>query len=118
MRVMTRDCCAQALSMKVFTAKRPIRSSQLVRPQPATCRVLAREFILIFRDVNYKRRPHSRARFTFHRVTSVAAMQEQLRNSLANCRGLDGSPQLWVQESTKPGRSRLDQPGFRSPKCR
>jgi hypothetical protein len=88
--------------MPAFTASRPISSSILPRPQPATCRVLAREFILIFRDVNYKRRPHSKARFTFDRVTSVAAMQEQLRNSLANCRGLDGSPQLWAQESTKP----------------
>jgi hypothetical protein len=40
--------------------------------------------------------------FILDRVTSVAAMQEQLRNSLANCRGPDGSPQLWSQESTKP----------------
>jgi hypothetical protein len=40
--------------------------------------------------------------FVFDRVTSVAAMQEQLRNSLANCRGPDGSLQLSAQESTKP----------------
>jgi hypothetical protein len=29
-------------------------------------------------------------------------MQEQLRNSPANCRGPDGSPRLWAPESTKP----------------
>src|SRR5260370_7622653 len=104
--------------MRAVTDRRAISSSILPRPQPATCRVLAREFILIFRDVNYKRRPHWKARFTFDRVTSVAAMQEQLRNSLANCRGLDGSPQLWLQETTKPPRSRLDQPAFPSPKYR
>jgi hypothetical protein len=40
--------------------------------------------------------------FIFDRVKSVAAMQEQLRNSPANCRRPDGSPRLWSQESTKP----------------
>jgi hypothetical protein len=40
--------------------------------------------------------------FNFDRVASVAAMQEQLRNSLTSCRGPDGSPQLWAQESAKP----------------
>jgi len=55
--------------------------------------------------------------FIFDRVTSVAAMQEQLRNSLANCRGPDGSLQLSAGKH-EAGRSRLDEPGFRSPKCR
>jgi hypothetical protein len=40
--------------------------------------------------------------FIFDRVTSVAAMQEQRRNLLANCRGPGGSLQLSAQESTKP----------------
>jgi hypothetical protein len=40
--------------------------------------------------------------FIFDRVTSVAAMQEQLRIWLANCRGPDGLLQLSAQESTTP----------------
>jgi hypothetical protein len=45
---------------------------------------------------------HLKVLFIFDRVTSVAAMQEQLRNSPANCRGPDGSLQLSAVKSTKP----------------
>jgi hypothetical protein len=48
--------------------------------------ILACEFILILRVANYKRRPPSTARFSFDRVTSVAAMQELARISPKNCR--------------------------------
>jgi hypothetical protein len=59
----------------------------LARPHPVFCRiVLACEFILILRAANYKRRPPSTARFSFDRLTSVAAMQELMWISQKNCR--------------------------------
>src|ERR1700704_2530164 len=66
--------------MPAFEASRPISSSILPRPQPVTYRIVASEFILIFRGANYKRRPCSKPRFIPDRVVSVAAMQEQERN--------------------------------------
>jgi hypothetical protein len=41
--------------MPAIAASRPINSSIVPRPQPVACRILACEFILIFRTANYKR---------------------------------------------------------------
>src|SRR6516225_4829300 len=46
------------------------------RLRPVAYRFLPRDFILSFAATNYKRSPHSKARFTFIRFASVAAMQE------------------------------------------
>ncbi len=59
---------ATASSMPAFAASCPISSSILPRPRPVTCRILACEFILIFRVTNYKRSPHAKAIFIRDRV--------------------------------------------------
>jgi hypothetical protein len=91
---------ATASSMPAFTASRPISSSILPRPQPVTCRILAYRIYLDLLRYELQAMTAFESAFVFDRVTSVAAMQEQLRNSLANCRGPDGSLQLSAREST------------------
>src|SRR5713226_3697369 len=85
-----------------FTASRPISSSILPRPQPVTSRMLANRIYLDLLRYELQAMTSFERALIFDRVTSVAAMQEQLRNSLANCRGPDCSLQLSAQESTKP----------------
>jgi hypothetical protein len=65
------------------------------------CRILAYRIYLDLPRCELQAMTAFETAFIIDRVTSVAAMQEQLRNSLANCRGPGGSPQLWSQESTK-----------------
>src|SRR6266436_2085542 len=101
-RMMPMVLSATASSMPAFTASRPISSSILPRPQPVTCRILAYRIYLDLLRYELQAMTAFESAFVFDRVTSVAAMQEQLRNSLANCRGADGSLQLSAQESTKP----------------
>jgi hypothetical protein len=74
----------------------------LPRPQPVTCRILAYRIYLDLLRYELQATTSFESAFIFDRVTSVAAMQEQLRNSLANCRGPDGSLLLSMQESMKP----------------
>src|SRR4029453_7007908 len=91
---------ATASPMPAFTASRPISSSILPRPQPVTCRILAYRIYLDLPRYELQAMTSFQSAFIFDRVTSVAAMQEQLRIWLANCRGPDGLLQLSAQEST------------------
>jgi hypothetical protein len=74
---------------------------------------LLAEFILILCETNYKRRPHAKARFSFDRTTSVAAMQEWARDALPNCRGPARALQLSLEQVQ--GRSIRLVAGCRSP---
>src|SRR5258705_12432655 len=106
-----------ASSMPAFTASRTISSSILPRPQPVTCRILAYRIYLDLLRYELQATTSFESAFIFDRWTSVAAMQEQLRNSLGNCRGPNGSLLLSVQESTKPD-DLVWMKRFRIPKCR
>jgi hypothetical protein len=67
--------------MPAFAASCSINSSILPRLLPVACRIVVCDFILIRCDMNYKRGARAKGRFTFNREPSVAAMQEQARNS-------------------------------------
>src|SRR5882757_3369044 len=72
---------ATALSMPAFAASCSINSSILPRLLPVACRIVVCDFILIRCDANYKRGAGAKGRFIFNRGPSVAAMQDQARNS-------------------------------------